>query len=87
MLLFTPLSQDDAARAVDGLGLPDDVYFFVDHPVVDEAHDDTEWIVIDAPERDVIAFESPITAALGYREFAIPGAVASRFPARRGTPR
>jgi hypothetical protein len=66
MLLYAPLSQDEANRAANGLGFPDDDHYFVDHPDVDEAADDARWIAIDAPESEVIAFESSPIPGLGY---------------------
>jgi hypothetical protein len=83
MLLYTPLSADEAERAIDGLGFPDGEFFFVDNPDPDEAQDDAVWIVIEVPDRDAAAFELDTDQLSGYREFAFPGVAASRFPARR----
>jgi hypothetical protein len=83
MLLYTPLSIADAERAIAGLGFPDTEFFFVDNPDPDEAQEDAVWVVLEVPDGEAGPFEQDTAAELGYREFALPGSVASRFPARR----
>ena len=83
MLLYTPLSAEEAARAERGDGSPEGALFFVDSPQPDEASEDAVWVVIDLPDHDADAFEHEVDVLLGYREFEIPGEHAGRFSARR----
>ena len=54
-----------------------------DKPHADEAQDDAVWVVLEIPEAEALAYEDPMASERGYREFALPGALASRFPVRR----
>jgi hypothetical protein len=83
MLLYTPLSADEAERAISGLGFADGEIFFVDNPDPHEAQEDAVWVEIEVPDRDIASFEQDKTPKLCYREFVVPGSFASRFPARR----
>jgi hypothetical protein len=82
MKLHTPLEADQADSVERGEGFPEGDFSFVDHPEPDEAPDDAAWIVIEIPEAEALPFEQAPTE-LGYREYLIPGTVASRFTARR----
>jgi hypothetical protein len=86
MLLYAPLGDDEADRAAKGLGFAEQ-YYFVDRPALEEAQDDAVWVVIDAPEDEVIAFEEWVDPALGYRQFILQAEIASRFPAWLADPR
>ncbi len=83
MLVYTPLSPEEAKRAVRGDGLPNGELFFVDRPDPGEANEDAVWIVIDLPDAEAAAYEQDSPPELSYREFALPAAVANRFVARR----
>jgi hypothetical protein len=81
--LYTPLALDEAARLDRGEGFGEATFYFVDRPDPDEAADDAVWIVIEIPEERALPYEDPSAVERGYREFALPGQLASQFPARR----
>jgi hypothetical protein len=73
MLLYTPLSEEEAAEAAKGLGFPDDDLYFVDHPDPDEAQNDAVWVVIEISEDEALSYEERSDPPMDYREFRIPG--------------
>lgn len=87
MLLFTPLDNDAALSAVEGLGYPDGEFHFITYPERDEAYTDAVWVAIEVSEVDVKAYKYAVHSGLGYRAFALPGPVASRYATRFLDPR
>jgi hypothetical protein len=81
--LYTPLSAEEVARLDRGEGYADLTYYFVDKPDPDEATEDAIWVMIEMPDAEALPFEIDSPPELGYREFALPGPVATRFPVRR----
>lgn len=83
MRLYTPLSADEAAQAVQGEGLPGRTLFWVDRPLPEEAQEDSVWVAIEVSEEEVAEFEEPFEPALSYREFELPSKFAARHPISR----
>jgi hypothetical protein len=81
--LYRPLSSEEVERLERGEGFGETAYYFVDKPDPDEAAADAVWVIIEIPEEDALPFEDPSATDRGYREFALPGQLATRFPVRR----
>jgi hypothetical protein len=83
--LYTPLSNEDAARAKRG-EYPSEPLFWVDRPTPEEATEDAIWVEIEIPSDEAAPHEQAVHPELGYREFELPPEVASQYRAQRIPP-
>lgn len=85
MELYAPMSSEEVEQIERREGFEEGTWYFVEKPDPDEAGEDAVWVLLEIPEAEVIAYENPRAAERGYREFEVPGAIASRFPVRRAS--
>ncbi len=80
--LFSPVSLEEATALENG-ALTDGPLFWTDRPQYEEAEPDAVWVVLEAPDAELTAFEGRHETSRGYRQFELPAEVARTYPVRR----
>jgi hypothetical protein len=79
VVLFAPLSSEQAEAIKRGDGLPEVEFLLADRPLRERAGTDGLWIAIDVPDAEAAAYEVVPPPELGYREFTLEGSDFRRY--------